>query len=55
MREIGKSSVGVCRVTEYFDGDFENFYLIQIWALKLSPILLKVCREVYLLMLVLNI
>ena len=33
MREIGKSSVGVCRVTEYFDSDFENFYSIQIWAL----------------------
>ena len=26
MREIEKSSVGVCRVTEYFDSDFENFY-----------------------------
>ena len=35
MREIEKSSVGVCRVTEYFDSDFENFYLIQIWVLNM--------------------
>ena len=34
MREIGKSSVGVSRVTEYFDSNFENFYQTQIYCLN---------------------